>query len=101
MDRQHCRINLSAAVGQFEKQTALADTPVSEDSERWHPLRKDTLTKGRFERFDFLSPTNEVRRIGRKTRSEEHTSELQSRGHLVCRLLLEKKKNNISAKTIS
>src|SRR5690625_6093926 len=28
-------------------------------------------------------------------RSEEHTSELQSRGHLVCRLLLEKKKQNI------
>src|SRR5207253_10942630 len=28
------------------------------------------------------------------TRSEEHTSELQSRGHLVCRLLLEKKKSN-------
>src|SRR5690625_6793303 len=28
----------------------------------------------------------------RKPRSEEHTSELQSRGHLVCRLLLEKKK---------
>src|SRR5690625_6266601 len=27
-------------------------------------------------------------------RSEEHTSELQSRGHLVCRLLLEKKKHN-------
>src|SRR2546429_5897634 len=27
-------------------------------------------------------------------RSEEHTSELQSRLHLVCRLLLEKKKNN-------
>src|SRR5690625_5735695 len=31
--------------------------------------------------------------IGRpESRSEEHTSELQSRGHLVCRLLLEKKK---------
>src|SRR5215510_16121292 len=27
-----------------------------------------------------------------RPRSEEHTSELQSRGHLVCRLLLEKKK---------
>src|SRR5690625_6699749 len=27
-------------------------------------------------------------------RSEEHTSELQSRGHLVCRLLLEKKKHS-------
>src|SRR5437870_9112827 len=31
-------------------------------------------------------------RLGEKLRSEEHTSELQSRGHLVCRLLLEKKK---------
>src|SRR2546422_8416281 len=30
-----------------------------------------------------------------KTRSEEHTSELQSRLHLVCRLLLEKKKKKI------
>src|SRR2546429_5166193 len=31
---------------------------------------------------------------GALRRSEEHTSELQSRLHLVCRLLLEKKKNN-------
>src|SRR2546421_9306256 len=31
-------------------------------------------------------------RPGKKTRSEEHTSELQSRSDLVCRLLLEKKK---------
>src|SRR5439155_20729216 len=31
-------------------------------------------------------------RIRLPGRSEEHTSELQSRGHLVCRLLLEKKK---------
>src|SRR5439155_21144640 len=30
--------------------------------------------------------------LPRTGRSEEHTSELQSRGHLVCRLLLEKKK---------
>src|SRR2546430_9107314 len=29
-------------------------------------------------------------------RSEEHTSELQSQSNLVCRLLLEKKKNNIN-----
>src|SRR3989442_10006545 len=34
-----------------------------------------------------------VDRVG--PRSEEHTSELQSRPHLVCRLLLEKKKNKI------
>src|SRR5690554_7687157 len=32
---------------------------------------------------------------GDPARSEEHTSELQSRPHLVCRLLLEKKKNKI------
>src|SRR5690625_1661891 len=32
------------------------------------------------------------RLTNREVRSEEHTSELQSRGHLVCRLLLEKKK---------
>src|SRR3989442_13787705 len=31
----------------------------------------------------------------RHVRSEEHTSELQSRPHLVCRLLLEKKKKNL------
>src|SRR3712207_7351915 len=31
----------------------------------------------------------------RAARSEEHTSELQSRQYIVCRLLLEKKKNNI------
>src|SRR2546429_4879277 len=43
-----------------------------------------------------LSPHLELRRGiargPRRPRSEEHTSELQSRLHLVCRLLLEKKK---------
>src|SRR3989442_4382089 len=34
-------------------------------------------------------------------RSEEHTSELQSRPHLVCRLLLEKKKKHMSRKNTS
>src|SRR5690625_5779872 len=34
-----------------------------------------------------------------RERSEEHTSELQSRGHLVCRLLLEKKKQRKSTPT--
>src|SRR5690625_6166807 len=33
-----------------------------------------------------------AKKVINATRSEEHTSELQSRGHLVCRLLLEKKK---------
>src|SRR2546422_3763692 len=34
----------------------------------------------------------------KKRRSEEHTSELQSRLHLVCRLLLEKKKKKLTMK---
>src|SRR5690625_6716377 len=38
--------------------------------------------------FQGQTETGEITTI----RSEEHTSELQSRGHLVCRLLLEKKK---------
>src|SRR5690625_6234807 len=37
---------------------------------------------------------------GHIQRSEEHTSELQSRGHLVCRLLLEKKKKNAETRTV-
>src|SRR5690625_6111177 len=40
-----------------------------------------------FERLDSAAQADLV-----TERSEEHTSELQSRGHLVCRLLLEKKK---------
>src|SRR3989442_10721715 len=35
---------------------------------------------------------SEFARVSGQRRSEEHTSELQSRPHLVCRLLLEKKK---------
>src|SRR5437870_9745730 len=38
-----------------------------------------------------LPEASGISKAGR-LRSEEHTSELQSRGHLVCRLLLEKKK---------
>src|SRR5437870_10823364 len=33
--------------------------------------------------------------LAHRWRSEEHTSELQSRGHIVCRLLLEKKKEEL------
>src|SRR2546422_3663361 len=38
-------------------------------------------------------------RNARRKRSEEHTSELQSRLHLVCRLLLEKKKKTTRIRT--
>src|SRR5690554_7791921 len=42
----------------------------------------------------FQSSGNSSRLVARRKRSEEHTSELQSRPHLVCRLLLEKKKSH-------
>src|SRR5437016_14276275 len=45
--------------------------------------------------FEELIRTALVPMIGRLHRSEEHTSELQSLTNLVCRLLLEKKKNKI------
>src|SRR3712207_7849189 len=50
-----------------------------------------SLTKDKFasDRYATNSQCNEVR--GPPHRSEEHTSELQSRQYLVCRLLLEKK----------
>src|SRR5215208_6333331 len=44
-------------------------------------------------RTSAIASTALTPRSGRDERSEEHTSELQSRGHLVCRLLLEKKKS--------
>src|SRR5258708_25795244 len=42
--------------------------------------------------FNWITPYSPLRIMG--SRSEEHTSELQSPDHLVCRLLLEKKKTN-------
>src|SRR6267143_5039540 len=41
------------------------------------------------------APRRSRSRAWRRARSEEHTSELQSQFHLVCRLLLEKKKKKI------
>src|SRR5690625_4501637 len=54
----------------------------------------DAAIKYWLKRFDKY----EVKHTGR---SEEHTSELQSRGHLVCRLLLEKKKKKIKLNNMS
>src|SRR2546429_3775209 len=54
---------------------------------RSQPPASATLPRGREKRR-----RNRGARAPRERRSEEHTSELQSRLHLVCRLLLEKKK---------
>src|SRR2546430_13502019 len=53
---------------------------------------------------ELLEPGPALAGLGRRhpaaQRSEEHTSELQSQSNLVCRLLLEKKKTNISTSRI-
>src|SRR5690348_17420650 len=57
--------------------------------ERLHLLEQLALAP---ERADAARPAELVRGEREEVRSEEHTSELQSPVHLVCRLLLEKKK---------
>src|SRR3712207_7527658 len=60
-----------------------------EDAEHPHRRRADVLEAVHDERRQVDARAGRERRV----RSEEHTSELQSRQYLVCRLLLEKKKN--------
>src|SRR2546422_6643616 len=63
------------------------------------PLGHRVVDRGEHVLGVLVPPVREDRRgkllapAGAAARSEEHTSELQSRLHLVCRLLLEKKKN--------
>src|SRR3712207_7334098 len=57
----------------------------------WHTLRRGS--DGFSVRSGWVRHTS----TGRAPRSEEHTSELQSRQYLVCRLLLEKKKTSIGS----
>src|SRR5437870_13914795 len=52
------------------------------------PRKKSGVSRHRVSEDPFVG----IHLFGDAMRSEEHTSELQSRGHLVCRLLLEKKK---------
>src|SRR3712207_7684466 len=71
--------------------------PISADFYRpAHQIIYDTVLDlyGKGEPADPLTVAAELTRQGQiARRSEEHTSELQSRQYLVCRLLLEKKKN--------
>src|SRR5258708_14680828 len=54
-----------------------------------------------YQRVETLAGPDERQGFLRAGRSEEHTSELQSPDHLVCRLLLEKKKSKLQASTLS
>src|SRR3712207_8792092 len=63
---------------------------VAEDRREQPRLRQIVIERIRFVRP--AQPAIDGEPIQRTPRSEEHTSELQSRQYLVCRLLLEKKK---------
>src|SRR5690625_7029074 len=77
--------------------SSCVSSQVRPPSNRWlTEMRKETTAPGAFSLIARMHSTaNRARFSG--LRSEEHTSELQSRGHLVCRLLLEKKKINIKS----
>src|SRR2546425_2578553 len=70
---------------------------------RHHPHRRLDVVRVEIGHLDLGDPAH----LGARdlahllARSEEHTSELQSLAYLVCRLLLEKKKNRTESSTIS
>src|SRR5947208_9325543 len=97
-----CRSSLTVAGPFLEMKSATAffmrskfsrDNTTSEAISMTSPLSIKNLRT----RCPFGSDSISLRAGGSKGffRSEEHTSELQSPDHLVCRLLLEKKKKNI------
>src|SRR2546429_3800734 len=73
--------------GQSGKEGSMSDTPARPVSPGRDLPARASLEHLRNEAKAHLRTLRK-----KKTRSEEHTSELQSRLHLVCRLLLEKKK---------
>src|SRR5690625_6353092 len=83
-----------------ERNTSSGSSAVSCPATRTWPSRASYRPSSRFTIVDLPppdSPTSATFSPGTTAkRSEEHTSELQSRGHLVCRLLLEKKKQTKS-----
>src|SRR5690349_24223060 len=62
---------------------------------RWHAGSRACQTQGNLPKSRFISPRKSC------MRSEEHTSELQSRRDLVCRLLLEKKKKQLNSRHVA
>src|SRR2546430_9864902 len=66
---------------QIREPSTVEDLREPQEIDRRHVARKRLL------------PEQPDRRVDELRRSEEHTSELQSQSNLVCRLLLEKKKN--------
>src|SRR2546429_2651265 len=65
---------------------------IQQSMQKWMAWFKELGQNGHVK--DQGQPLERTGKLVKRKRSEEHTSELQSRLHLVCRLLLEKKKKN-------
>src|SRR5690625_6442986 len=90
----YCFISSSSNFGCSEPHTATKSTCFIAADKRGFVVR-NTLKNGTIWANRTVCIVSDIRAIPSfcrpDHRSEEHTSELQSRGHLVCRLLLEKK----------
>src|SRR5207249_5143345 len=78
------------------------DVPVGQARRiRWHPTCRRVSAPQRVLESSSLGSGERSLELGERARSEEHTSELQSRFDLVCRLLLEKKNFNTQSSSQS
>src|SRR5437899_11038883 len=78
MYREHSRLHLRAAVREFEKETALADSPIPEDGEGRHSACHEALAQGDFEGCDLTCAPDEIGRSGRETGLRQHCSQPQA-----------------------
>src|SRR5690625_6299236 len=81
-------VNLAASLVATKKRVMLVDLDPQGNATMGSGVDKNALELSIYDVLVHRSAVAEVR-------SEEHTSELQSRGHLVCRLLLEKKNEEV------
>src|SRR5690554_7113267 len=95
-------MNISANLKSIQKEVdaativAISKTKPKEDIEAAYAAGQRIFGENRAQELEekaaVLPKDIQWHMVGNLQRSEEHTSELQSRPHLVCRLLLEKKK---------
>src|SRR3712207_7756433 len=80
----------------FRSVVSLVEKAQSAIEEEEAKSLEEKIRTQKFDLNDFLKQLQNIKKLGSLgsilKRSEEHTSELQSRQYLVCRLLLEKKK---------
>src|SRR5690625_5845510 len=90
--------SLDAVVGFAKRQTNWKDKPMVSTKTLYNYIDQSKLHVHNIDLPMKLKLNTKTKRIRKHRRvlgirSEEHTSELQSRGHLVCRLLLERRKH--------